>query len=124
MARRMESPPTPESKTPMGRSPGASVIPLGVPRGLDEFAEKLPRGFLVGQPLGVPLHREPEWMLWQFDDLHQPIGSAARDAKLRPDVLEALVVMAVHAHERLAEHLRCEGALLHLYFMDEHGAHV
>lgn len=88
-------------------------------RRFHKLLEQIPRRLLIRQPFGVPLHRQPKWMIGQLHRFDQPIRRVTRHAQRGRDILESLMVMAVDSHDRLAKHIGEARAFLDLHLMNQ-----
>src|SRR5262249_27054049 len=76
--------------------PGAGLGPAARLGRADEFEKKALRERVAGEVLGVPLHGDEPRLPGRFDGLRNAVGGDGRDGQSRRDVLDRLVVAAVH----------------------------
>src|SRR5688572_13749279 len=89
-----------------------------------KLPKQIPRGLLKCEPFRMPLDSKSEWMVREFDGFDEPVRCMARNTKGGRDILESLMVMAVHFDDRLAQHICNTRAFFNFHFVHEHGPQV
>src|SRR5512143_2297736 len=125
MERKTDSPPTPESKMPIGEDATLGNLAcghLGFFGNGDESPEEAARRWLIGQPLWMPLYRHAKKMIRQLNGFNQTIRGAARNSQTLANVSHPLMMVTVDMHDGLAQHIGRLCGLLKLNLMHQQGS--
>ena len=70
-------------------------------RGFNKRCHELAGVRLVPQSLWMPLYRHTERVIGKLDGFHKTVGRCCTDPESPADFLQSLMMMAVHAYQRL-----------------------
>ena len=123
-ARSTDSPPTPESKTPM-RPFGSIMLVLPwtsmqLAGGRRKGSKQIACAFLMRQPLWMPLYRQTKRMLRDFHSLSQTVWCPRGYAQHRRDCPQTLMVVAIHTERLAIQDAAKDRVRRHRYIMSRH----